>query len=320
MKQLRQIYKKIIYKIKESNVRQQLYVLFIALWFLVSTYAWLTSNTFVKVELVDINVETSAGLQISVDAVNWKEVLTREDILTGESWNEHSNHISQNKDMKPVSTVGETTSAGLLRMFFGKVDYDLSSSDLQLALITEELTDDLSTKQYIAFDIFLKSETPANISLDTSSNVISRPDTLGFTKGLENAVRIAFVNQGEVASRVYRTPSGPAYARNLRGAESVTIWEPNSDSHTQASINNTFNAYRTTIGPYDVINSYSGVKGIIQKPILLQNTNHIDIPEYFGEIRAGAGRPAFIQTPKPLRNEAGYGKGQESYYKNTGRR
>ena len=37
-----------------------------------STYAWFTANRTVTIEDINVQVETSGGLQISTDGVNWK--------------------------------------------------------------------------------------------------------------------------------------------------------------------------------------------------------------------------------------------------------
>ena len=302
---------------KKISIKKLIYLLFIFLILSTSTYAWLTTNTFVKVESLEINVETSNGLEISVDALNWKTVLTHEDVITGGDWDAHSNHIPGNKDVKAVSTIGEPASLGRLRMFYGHVDVDFALGDA--ALITTELTDELSTKEYIAFDIFLKSDYPCELNLDIDANVISAPNAIGYTKGLENATRVGFVNNGQIDMRTYKTPSGVNYARSLHSAEQVVIWEPNSDSHTTAAINSAYNAYGVSIGMYDVISSYSGVKNTITKPIGLKDTNFIAQPNYFGEVRASMGSTfSFIQTPKPLKNDANYRKGQPLYYMNLG--
>jgi predicted ribosomally synthesized peptide with SipW-like signal peptide len=49
-----------------------------------STYAWFTANKTVTVNQIDVNVAASNGLQVSVDGITWKTVITNADI-TGAS-------------------------------------------------------------------------------------------------------------------------------------------------------------------------------------------------------------------------------------------
>ena len=58
-----------------------LLILFVGVILTASTYTWFTANRQVTVENLDVNVSTSAGLQISVDAMDWKTVVTKEDII-----------------------------------------------------------------------------------------------------------------------------------------------------------------------------------------------------------------------------------------------
>ena len=86
-----------------------------------------------------------------------------------------------------------------------------------------------------------------------------------------------------------------------------------------AAIDHAFDNYGEIIGAYDTITSYSGVRATIIKPIVLKNTNCADRPECFGEVNVtGRGNVNLIQTPKPIKDEPGYGKNQELYYRNLG--
>lgn len=52
--------------------------------------------------------------------------------------------------------------------------------------------------RYIAFDMFLQVNSETAINLTTNSNVVA----VGASKGLENAARVALLNQGNVAPRI----------------------------------------------------------------------------------------------------------------------
>ena len=45
-----------------------------------STYAWFTANKTVTINDITVNVAAMNGLQISVDAINWKPTITTADI------------------------------------------------------------------------------------------------------------------------------------------------------------------------------------------------------------------------------------------------
>ena len=76
--------KKNVKKAKEKN-RKKIFILILMILFTgvvltSSTYAWFTTNKAVTVQQMDVNVTTSEGLQVSVDAKNWKTVISVDDI------------------------------------------------------------------------------------------------------------------------------------------------------------------------------------------------------------------------------------------------
>jgi len=285
------------------KLKQETLLLLITCFLVLSTYAWFTSNTFVKIEEIDINVQTSNGLEISVDALNWKEVLANKDILTGEDWGGHLNYIPQDY-MKQTSTAGEVNGEGFLRMFSGGA--------IGGVLTAKEEPDGKKGLGYIVFDIFLKTNQDRDLYLDVDANVIGALGENGLTNGMENAVRVGFVVKGHVKPADYTSPGGVNIARGLNNVTQVIIWEPNSNSHTEAAIEAAFSCYGVRISQNEVIRSYSGVKAPISTPVPLIQANHRDNPGLFGEITGGAlgSRFTFIQTPKPMRSP--------NYYLNIG--
>ena len=103
-----------------------LMILFTGVILTASTYAWFTANKTVTVSEIDVNVTTSEGLQISTDAVNWKTVISNDDI-TGATYTGVTNQLpGQTASIKPTSTVGEIdTATGFMKMFVG----DVTSND-----------------------------------------------------------------------------------------------------------------------------------------------------------------------------------------------
>jgi len=293
-------------KNEKVDVKRSIFILLLLAVFLIfTTYAWFTSNRLVKVDTIEVSVATSAGFQISVDAVNWKTFITPHDILGNESlggsnlWSSHENHIPSGENMKPVSTIGAIDSAtSRMEMFRGKVESEESTGILVLDAL--ESPDVKANIDYIAFDIFLRTTQTVDLYLDTTSNVIGGLNATGLTKGLENATRVAFVNQGNVPLATYEAAGGVEAARDLDDATSVTIWEPNSNSHTTASIADAMNAYIESLTQTEKITQYNAVKEEIgvspDTPIPLEAAKVKGTPiaapynSYFGRVRTRRNR------------------------------
>lgn len=217
----------------------------------VTTYAWFTANRNVTVDGIDVNVAAVQGLQLSVDAQNWKAAVDRYDII-GAEWDENAglrvtNHVPEN--MVPVSTVGTITD-GKMEMFKGTILTDSGN----YILTADRVNESKDTTEFVAFDLFFQyfgeDTTPVALSL-TDSSVSS----LG-NRGIQNAARVAFIKLGHAAT-------GTA-AKDLQALNTVTekkIWEPNSDTHTLSGQKNALDVYGknvTETSPDRL--SYLGVK------------------------------------------------------------
>ena len=224
---------------RKTNLKSLLLVLLITLVLLIaSTYAWFTANQTVSINQLEVNVEATSGLQISTDAQNWKSVLTTADLAEATVDATYSTNVNQiPTSMEPVSTAGNVT-VGRLDMFYGIVEANevTGKFDLTAAQQTDQKGSD---GKYIAFDIFLQVNTDTPIFLTTNSTVVS----VGDSKGLENAARVAFLTQGNVP-----IGSAPATAQALNSATSsnVFLWEPNADTHTSAAVQNALSVYGLT--------------------------------------------------------------------------
>ncbi len=268
-------------KEEKKNLKSSLLVLLlIAILLIASTYAWFTANRTVTISSLDVNVQAQNGLQISTDAQNWKAIITKEDI-TNNAYIGNTNKIPQS--MEPVSTDGTVTD-GNMNMFYGIVAPD----DGGIYSLTATQEEDATTNRYIVFDIFLKADEAMDLTLTAQSNVI----TTGEDKGLQNASRVAFVNEGTV-----ETTAGAAAATALKngtsfsiGDRKTVIWEPNAGSHTaEAVANNPYTGVTITQGDASVAIPYYGVKAEIEDPIDIKgiNTDGADTT-YFTKIE-GAG-------------------------------
>jgi len=115
-------------------------------------------------------------------------------------------------------------------MYKGTIVNDVNSGVMYLDS-AQELDTSTTEKNYIAFDLFLKMDFKATDQVQTQKVYFTQStgiDTYGNANTyIEYAGRMGFVVQGTL-------PSSTAVdtLRHLKGAESVTIYEPNYDVHT----------------------------------------------------------------------------------------
>ncbi len=247
-----------------------------------STYAWFTANKTVTVEKIDVNVAASHGLQVSVDAINWKTVISNADINgAGTNYVGVTNQLptysadgSATNSIVPVSTIGEIdSSTGFMKMFEGEI---ASNSDGDYIITAEQSTETHSSNSgsFIAFDIFFQTNQAESIYLTSNSNIIA----LGTSTGIENASRVAFINHGTVSAGASATE-----AQALKGGTDPVIWEPNYDIHTAAAVKNASDVYHiTTTQTGGSVLAYNGVKADITASanVLLDSTDST----YFGAV------------------------------------
>ncbi len=116
-----------------------------------------------------------------------------------------------------------------------------------------------TTGDFVAFDLFFQSNEAHQIYLTEGSSVAATAG--GTDSGIQNAARVAFVVEGNVAYG-----SEPATAQALKNAQTPYIWEPNYDVHTASGIDNARNTYQlTTTAEGAGKISYVGVKSNIAK-------------------------------------------------------
>ena len=260
---------------RKNNTRYSLLLLLLLLVFLiVSTYAWFTANQTVTISTLDVNVQTSNGLQISADAINWKTILQKEDI-TGATATYATNTNQMPTEMEPVSTAGVVTS-GVMDMYSGEVD--AHDNGVDYTLVSNKLTDTRGTDgTYIAFDIFLRIDQPSQVYLTTASNVTYKQGATD--KGLQNAARVAFIDEGNASIE-----TEPTTIQALKSGTSSIIWEPNYDEHTAAGVLNAKEIYgitTTTTGGTQL--SYDGIKAAIDigKGVTLKTANKTSFADLF---------------------------------------
>ena len=222
-------------KKKEKRLRSLLLLLLLTIIMLgTATYAWFTANQIVTIQALDLQVEASNGLQISTDAVSWKSVITNTDITD----NAYSGAVNQvPASVTAVSSDG-TISNGRMNMYLGAISNDETTGDY---LITSTKQTDTAGAEgyYIAFDVFLKTDTTQQVFLAGTSNVSHKAVTIAGTseqttdKGLKNSARVGFVILGHGAST---DAVSSLTALNNSGATDAIIWEPNYTSHTSQAL------------------------------------------------------------------------------------
>ena len=270
-----------------------LMILFTGVILTASTYAWFTANKTVTVSEIDVNVTTSEGLQISADAVNWKTVISNEDI-TGVTYDGSTNQLpGQTATIKPTSTIGEIDGAtGFMKMFVGTVESN-DAGDYILTATQSIETKSTTTGDFVVFDLFFQTNAAATIYLTSSSSVKASKTATG----IQNAARVGFVVQGHAAAG---TDAATIRALKNDGTGNVkaVIWEPNFDVHTAAAVKHASDVYGLTTSQTGGSKlAYKGVKAAISDSvnIPLNSTN----ATYFGDITPNIYSPvAGIPTDK----------------------
>ncbi len=210
-----------------------LLLLFTGVLFSTSAYAWFTANKTVTIDQLDVNVGAESGLQLSVDGVNWKPLITQEDIKKAtDTYTTAVNHIPTSS-IYPVSTGGVIDpTTGYLNMYRGIVE---TNDDHYVLTSTKSTETAVANGDFIVFDLFTKITEDADIYLTSASKVLSDN-----SKGLENAARVAFVYQGSGSTA---TTAAAAQAFKATADSPIYIWEPNADGHTAAAVKHASDTY-----------------------------------------------------------------------------
>lgn len=299
-KQVKNNQKKVVYD--DSNYRKnkrRLLILILLIFLMIfllggSTYAWFSSNKHATIESIDINVATISGLQVSVDAIEWGNEVTKDMIIN--AYKTYPGAENQLPDtMSNVSTAGGVT-AGKLDMFYGVTS---EQKDGSFTLITEKQTEKQCTgdeecegRHYMAFDIFLLSTVPATIGITAASNVI--PQEGAQDQGAQNAARVGFVVEGTVGSEQSFA------AQNLKGGISSYIWEPNYDVHSLFGIANARDVYGITTSKSGAPRiPYKGVNAEFQTPVFIDQT---DKSSYFTTVNPKVATTQFFEANQELLN------------------
>ena len=212
-------------------------LLLTALLLIMSTYAWFTANRQVSIDTITAKVSAAEGLQISLDAANWKTSITV-DATTLAAAGQVSAAATQNPgklswpdDLEPVSTIGEVSSAEVV---FQKGKY-VSGKDLESISNSS-----LASGDYIAFDVYLKNSSSQDdgdiLQLDSGSSVVEY-NTTDLT-GLQYSPRIGFLLYDQTASFTAGVSDIKALSSTGATTSKFSIWEPNAAGHIDEVITN----------------------------------------------------------------------------------
>ena len=285
----------------------------------VATYAWFIGMKTVNVNQFDINIASTEGLYLSMDGETWSYNL---DVTNAPQYSGNTNKID-GVELIPLSSVGDMDSTSSTMKLFEKGSLTATTGGYRLLAsrvnnYTENETTHKydETKGYVAFDLFIKNlsgveyyvpNEPLNeeaIYLTTNSEV-KVAETGGVSgTGIENSVRVAFVQLGRTKSdssastitRMTCEDVGEGDSRTVTGiCRDAQIWEPNNAKHEQNAINwystscmarkeegtnvRDANSYSGACNPVTKTGSYSTYA--ISRPLqIADNINVYDGPAY----------------------------------------
>lgn len=268
---------------EERNKKKIKYLLFLllltGLLLSTTTYAWFTTNRVVSIEMINVKVQTEGSLEISVDGINWKPGITQQDIVNAHTSNYTTSTNQLPAYIEPVSTVGNLSNNGFMDMYLGII----SSNDNGDYIIKSEKTTETesngasSTGKFVAFDVFVKITEAKELYLTNESKVIYN----GTSTGTENAIRVAFVIEGNTSSG-----SDIATIQSLRTTDrnNVYIWEPNYNTHTTTGVSNAREVYGLNITEnYATRLNYDGIKTEFSETdnVTFSHAKVANFPNYF---------------------------------------
>ena len=290
-------------KKKENNkrLRRRIVLLILLLLLMIgllggATYAWFSSNKHATIDSIDINVATVTGLQISVDAIEWGNEVTKDQIIN--AYKTYPKAINQLPDtLANVSTAGFVRSDGKLDMFYGVTSEERNGGFTLTTISQEEMQctgdEECIDKHYIAFDVFLLVTTPATIGITANSSVQPQPDAED--RGAQNAARVGFVIEGSVGA------GNPGAAQNVvkSGGEGL-IWEPNYDTHSETGVEAASKVYGITTTRSGAARiQYKGVNQEFQTPVYIDQT---DRSSFFTSVNPKVATTRYFEANQTLMN------------------
>ena len=238
---------------KKSEMNAMFFIILFALViFIISTYAWFSTQRNVSITNLNGTVEVAEGLEISLDAQNWSNGLVLgdeegqldiiEDAYEG-------NHNIKPTEMLPVSTLGLVGSNRTdLLMLRGTLNNSIQLNNIQ-QMDEKETNPDVTTYPgYFAFDVFLKNSSRQDdiddvlqLNYDSSLEIM---ETDKSATGLQNTARVAFAKYTGTSdtmadqATILKETAGVGVGSSPVYISDVAIWEPNSNDHVEYVVQN----------------------------------------------------------------------------------
>lgn len=262
-----------------------------------TTFAWFSANRIFEIETFDIQVVSRGGMEISTDGINWKGVTGIVDFINAnQTYPSNLNQIPSS--IKPVST-GGNVEGGLLKLYYGQAEGGIDGEQYLTATRTIE-------KQsygvdpdahFMVFDLFLKTAYRKSLTLSPESSI---DYVEGVGKGIENAFRVGFINQGNVQNL-----NSTTQIQNSKTGDRVYIWENNSDIHTFDAVKHALDAYNIVTSETNAQNlEYNGIINDIPKNsnVRVKDSNPVMYPNYFKKVPIDVYTTKLNDQPQKLFN------------------
>lgn len=233
-----------------------LILLFTTLLLTVTTYAWFSMNRMFELDSFDIQVATKGGLEISADGMDFKGVIGMIDLINAnDTYPSNVNQIPNS--IRPVSSGGEVEN-GFLKIYYGEVEQNLNNQILYAERSIEERGFNESNGDFIVFDVFLRTTYKRRVTISPNSGVFLNSGV----SGMENAFRVAFLNQG--------TSDDFDQIQNLKNADRSYMWEINYDVHTENAITHAREIYNINTTSSNAARiEYSGITNDISRELMV---------------------------------------------------
>ena len=238
---------------KKSEMNAMFFIILLALViFIISTYAWFSTQRNVSITNLNGIVEVAEGLEISLDAQNWSNgiVLGTEEgqlSIIDDAYPGNSN-ISPS-EMLPVSTLGLVSGQPQdIQMLRGTISNSIQLNNIAPTDEEETNPDATTYPGYFAFDVFLKNSSRQEIDTDDlqlnydSSLEITDPENS--QTGLQNTARVAFAKYNGTAdvmadqTTILNQTAGIGVSAPQSYITDAAIWEPNANDHVDYIVQN----------------------------------------------------------------------------------
>ena len=224
-----------------------------------STYAWFIGMRTVNVSSFDVSIATTESLMLSIDGKTWTDNL----VINSENYNTaayvgNTNSWGGEDGLIPMSSIGKIDTAASRMILFEKGSFTASDGGYRLmaSQVQNGVDDAGEADGYVAFDLFIRNlsgnEYYEEVDFLNEEAIYLTPGSAvkvsgaGADKektGIENSVRVAFMQIGRVKSDAAEgditgiTCAGGRNALKICDDRSATIWEPNDTQHVENAIN-----------------------------------------------------------------------------------